>query len=188
MAPALFKDWERWEFFPREAFLEALGPAAVYAKWRSQDLFLFELKNQRQAESLIQARFPTSVIKTVTRRSFGTQIRGFPDGGPAWYIRKGRLLALPQGGVDLAQGLLTELLAQDRSFQTPSSLMVEMERLLRTRDDWIVCVIERSPQSPLHWAVLLRWSSSNSRRAEGFLVLEVQHPKARERKTNEKNE
>lgn len=170
----LLKQWSRWEFDPLSDFLTALESPFCYLQWQGLTVLQSKLKSQAKLDRLLERRFPKSIIPTTFGISQGTTIYGFEsESKPAWYSRGDYLVCATDGGVKGLSRFLSERFRKT-SFRPRDVLLEQFQRLSKTEKGWHVCIIERSPDLPVHWALLLRWNSDLSGRADGYLVIQLQ--------------
>lgn len=170
------QQWDRWEFFPFETLGKAIGPAMVYARWRGEALFSIAVKDMATVSKAIEQRFPESVIRGDASWSHGARLRGLQPEGPAWVLRGDHLLATRTGGTSRLRAALSQALGAGgvapRAFGRGPGLMAELQRLAGTEKGWHLLLVMAEPDSPVHWAVLLRWPLEQSSGIAGFLVIE----------------
>lgn len=173
ISQALLEQWKRWEFDPFVDLGGALGDTLCYARWRGKTLFAVDLEDPQKVASELRRRYPDSVIKTLSRRAYGSRITGFELGDkPAWFVRGEQVFGTADGGISYLSRYLYTRLEKDGSLRAQSGLIRELQRLAEGQKGWHVCLIERQADKDFHWALLLNFSQTEPGRAEGFLVVD----------------
>jgi len=171
---ALRTQWKRWEFEPLTEFRTVLASPFCYAQWRGGALLMSGIKWNEGFQSQVESRFPRSVISSKGTWSAGTQVKGFErEHKPAWFVRGDYLVASPKGGVERLAEMLSTRFERAKSFRKTSPLIREMERLSSPEKGWHVCIIERSPKSPIHWILVLTFDRESVGNAHGYLIVEL---------------
>jgi hypothetical protein len=175
---ALRQQLKRWGFDPFTALGTTLSSPLCYADWRGGSLLLSGIESTELFEDEIEGRFPRAVISTTAAWAAGTRIVGFDRASkPAWFIRGDYLVATPDGGVERLAGMLKGRFENTASFLGHPPLIGELERLSALRKGWHVCIIERSPESAIHWVLLLAWDKNKPGTANGYLATELRPTK-----------
>lgn len=175
----ILEAWKRWEFSPFKTLGPSIGPAMTFAKWRGESLFSFALKDSKPITDFIDKRYPPSVIPTTSRWSFGTRVSGFDPDGPAWFLRGDHVVATVVGGTERLDQLMQTLHANEGSFRRDSALLSELQRLSTTESGWHLFVLMADPTQAFQWGALVRWPSTDTSQANGFLVIEIPSEESR---------
>ena len=88
-------------------------------------------------------------------------------------IRGATTFFAPDGGINSLSHLLEKRFDVDQSLRDGSPFLKELSALVQAQKGWHVCIIERSQDRPIHWALLLKWPEPDSDLAEGFLMTQL---------------
>lgn len=163
---------KKWEFYPQERLKEALSPPFIYAEWEDGPILSIGVKNSSLVKEEIHERYPESVIPRTVTWAETARIEGLgSDDKPAWFFRGDSLIVTPHGGTRRLERLLRErhalgMVSVSQHFDR------EFSRLARSQEGWHVCLLDRSAESPVWWALLLRLENDNPGIARGYLILE----------------
>lgn len=170
----LVSQWKRWEFNPLLDLAPALKGPFCFLKWEGTTILASQMDKPEMIDRFIDYRFPTSLVARTARWSHGVRVHGFQeDSRAAWYQRGDYFFCTPDGGIDSLSHLLERRFDVDQSLRDGSPFLKELSALVQAQKGWHVCIIERSQDRPIHWALLLKWPEPDSDLAEGFLMTQL---------------
>lgn len=168
----LIDEWKRWEFEPYVSLSKAFGPAFCYAEREGERIVVAQVVDSDSVQRAIEQRFSSSVTKTVSLFSHGVVAQGFTRRSkPAWTLRGDYLLAVIGGGLEGLDKVLQARYSSDGQEQVARPVRKELSRLSSTKAGWQVCLFEQRPDSPIHWALLARWTPEKEDNIEGYVVV-----------------
>lgn len=168
----LLGQFKKWEFYPNQRLSQALAPPFGYAEWDGGSILSIGVKDPDLVKKEIQERYPDSVVPKTVNWAETARIEGLgSDDKPAWFFRGDSLIVTPLGGTRRLERLLRErhergMVSVSRDFDQ------EFSRLAESEEGWHFCLLDRSPDKPVWWALLLRLEKGQPGVARGYLIVE----------------
>ena len=170
----LVLQWKRWEFQPLLDLSPALKGPFCFLKWQEHTVLASQMSSPEMIDRFLNQRFPTSLVPRTARWSYGLRVHGFDeDSAAAWYRRGDFFFCTPDGGINTLSAFLERRFDVDQSMRQVPPFLQQLHLLVKAQKGWHACIIERSPDRPIHWALLLRWPDPDSDQAEGFLMTQL---------------